>query len=178
MTLEQVFFISQTAAAIGVMASLIFVGLEIRNNARAVRSATAQSVHENYATWYLHLADNESARAASVKGFSNLASLSPEEKTQFVCTYMAFLSHSQNAFHQWRDGHLAKGLRACWEALMMNLVNTPGGATFWGERGYVFDSEFRREVEDIMKREPNPVARALGVVPVRHRTGAQLPGAM
>jgi len=170
MSLEQIFFLSQSVAAIGVMASLVFVGFEIRNNARAVRSATAQSVHENYATWYLELADNAAARAASVKGFADLGSLTADEKTQFVCTYMAFLSHSQNAFHQWREGHLASGLWACWEALMMNLVNTPGGAAFWAERSYVFDEAFRDEVTVIMKREPNPVARALGVVPVRHRT--------
>ena len=142
MSLEQIFFLSQSVAAIGVMASLVFVGFEIRNN----------------------------ARAASVKGFADLGSLTADEKTQFVCTYMAFLSHSQNAFHQWREGHLASGLWACWEALMMNLVNTPGGAAFWAERSYVFDEAFRDEVTVIMKREPNPVARALGVVPVRHRT--------
>jgi len=37
MTLEQVFWASQCAAAVGVIASLIFVGVEVRNNARAVR---------------------------------------------------------------------------------------------------------------------------------------------
>ena len=144
-------------AAIGVMASLVFVGFEIRNNARAVRSATAQSVHENYAAWYLELADNPAARAASVKGFVDLGNLTADEKTQFV-------------------GHLAGGLWACWEALMMNLVNTPGGAAFWAERSYVFDREFRDEVAAIMKRSPNPVAKALGVVPVQHRTDAAEPG--
>jgi hypothetical protein len=175
-SLEQIFFLSQIVAAVGIMASLVFVGFEIRNNARAVRSATAQSVHENYAAWYLELADNPAARAASVKGFVDLGSLTADEKTQFVCTYMAFLSHSQNAFHQWREGHLASGLWACWEALMMNLVNTPGGAAFWAERSYVFDAEFRDEVATIMKRNPNPVAKALGVVPVQHRTHVAVSG--
>ena len=170
MTLEQIFFATQSIAAVGVIASLVFVGIQVRDSAKAVRAATAQAVHENYASWYLSLADNASALATSTKGFLDLGSLSPAEKAQFVCTFMAFMSHSQNAFHQWRLGHLAKDLWACWEALMMNLVNTPGGAAFWAERSYVFDEAFRDEVTVIMKREPNPVARALGVVPVRHRT--------
>ena len=40
MTLEQMFFASQIAAAIGVIASLIFVGVQIRDGAKATRSAT------------------------------------------------------------------------------------------------------------------------------------------
>ena|SRR5271165_2495197 len=169
MTLEQVFFATQSIAAVGVIASLIFVGIQIRDSTKAVRAATAQAVHENYAIWYLALADNASALATCTKGFRDLESLAPAEKAQFVCTFMAFLSHSQNAFHQWRQGHLAKDLWACWEALMMNLVNTPGSAAFWGERSYVFGEDFQDEVKAIMAREPNPLAKAFGVVPVRVR---------
>jgi hypothetical protein len=172
MTLETVYFISQIAAALCVVGSLIFVGLQIRENSRAVRSATAQAVHDNYGTWYTALAGNDEALAVSAKGFVDLGSLTPAEKAQFVCVFMAFLSHSQNAFHQWREGHLSDGLWRGWEALMMNLVNTPGGAAFWQERGYVFGQEFQDHVAEIMKRQPDPRARAFGVVPVTHRTQA------
>ena len=55
---------------------------------------------------------------------------------------------------------------------MMNLVNTPGGAAFWQERSYVFGKEFQDHVAEIMKRQPDPRARALGIVPVEHRTTA------
>ena len=172
MTLEQLFFASQIAAAIGVIASLIFVGIQVRDSAKATRSATAQAVHENYAGWYLDLAGNASALDTCTRGFVDLGALSPPQKAQFVCTFMAFMSHSQNAFHQWRQGHLADDLWACWEALMMNLVNTPGGAAFWEERSYVFGDEFGAEVKALMAREPHPAAKAFGVVPVGHRTSA------
>lgn len=173
MTLDQVASLSQIIGAVGVIASLIFVGLQIMDNSRAVRSATAQAVHDNYAGWYIDLSGNESALATSAKGFVDLNSLSPAEKAQFVCTMMAFLSHSQNAFHQWKEGHLSDGLWAGWEALMMNLVNTPGGAAFWGERGYVFGKEFQDHVAIIMKRQPDPRAKAFGVVPVTHVTARE-----
>ncbi len=169
MTLEQVFYVSQTVAALGVIGSLIFVGFQVRDSAKAVRFATAQAVQDNYASWYLSIANNERARATSLKGFVDLDELTPDEKAQFVGQYMAFLSHSQNAFHQWREGHLADELWACWEALMMNLVNTRGGAAFWHERSYVFGQDFQDEVKRIMSLEPNPKAKAWGVVPVTHR---------
>jgi len=169
MTLDQIALASQIVAALGVIGSLIFVGLQVRDSAKAVRSATAQAVHDNYASWYISLAGNQQALASAVKGFADLDSLSATEKELYVCTFMAFLSHSQNAFHQWREGHLADGLWKGWEALMMNLVNTPGGAAFWRERSYLFGQDFQDQVKLIMSREPDPRAKAFGVVPVTHR---------
>ena len=154
MTLDQVFYASQSAAAVGVIASLIFVGLQVRSSAKAVRSATAQAVHENFASWYLSLAENVGGLSVVLKGFGALDTLTATERAQFNCIFLAFTSHSQNAFHQWCQGHLAIELWTCWEALLMNMVHTPGGVAFWCERSYVFANDFRREVEAMVAREP------------------------
>lgn len=69
MTPEEFSVLSQTIGTIAVVASLIFVGLQEMESAKAVRSATAQAVHDNYASWYITLADNEHALATSAKAF-------------------------------------------------------------------------------------------------------------
>ena len=166
MTLETIALLSQIVGVVGGVATLAFVGFQIRDNSAAVRAATAQAVHDNYASWYLALSDNEPALATSAKGFADLASLTPPEKMQFTCTFMAFLSHSQNAFHQWKGGQLPNSLWAGWQALLMNLVNTDGGSAFWAERGYVFGRDFQDHVGEVMKRTPDARAKAFGVVPV------------
>ncbi len=68
MTLEQVAALSQVVAAGGVIASLIFVGFPIRDSAKAVRSATAQAVHENFGSLYAQLAQNPQALDTFLKG--------------------------------------------------------------------------------------------------------------
>ncbi len=80
MTLEDISLLSQIVGGFAVMASLVFVGLQIRDNSRAVRAATAQAVHDNYAGWYTALLGNESALATSAKGFVDLGALTPAEK--------------------------------------------------------------------------------------------------
>jgi hypothetical protein len=173
MTLEHIFFVSQSVAAVGVVASLIFVGLQVRGSAKAVRSATAQSVQDSYANWYVSLACNENALAASLKGLVDLEALTAAEKAQFYCTYMAYLSNARNAFHQWREGHLANDLWTGWEALLMNFVKTPGGAAFWHERSFVFGQDFQNEVKAIMSREQNPLVKVLGVIPYTPRASTE-----
>ncbi len=77
------------------------------------------------------------------------------------------VAHTER-FHQWHEGHLSTGLWAGWETLVMNLVNTPGGAKFWVERSYVFGQDFQGHVAEVMARKPDPRAKAFGVVPVSH----------
>jgi hypothetical protein len=72
---------------------------------------------------------------------------------------------NQNAFDQWRVGR-ADRLWAGWESLLMNIVHTPGGAAFWRERGYAFTKDFQDEVKRLMSRQPHPLAKTFGVVPV------------
>ena len=44
--------IGELAGAIGVIATLGYLAIQIRQNTSAVQSAAAQTVHENFAAWY------------------------------------------------------------------------------------------------------------------------------
>jgi hypothetical protein len=155
--------LGQIVGAVAVVISLFYVANQIRQNTNAVRSATAQTVHEHFAKWYhLVAADAELAQIVS-KGLRDYASLSEQERTRFIATFMAFLSYSQNAFLKWRENLLASPLWMGWELVIMNLVCAPGGKTFWKDRGYMFGDEFRQYVEnDLMKRPPHPDAKPMG----------------
>jgi hypothetical protein len=163
MNLNDLANIGQVIGAIAVVISLIYVALQIRQNTNAVRSATAQSVHEHFAGWYHLLAADLELSQLAVSGLRDYSSLSEAEKARFIATFMAFLSYSQNAFHKWREGLLEPPLWRGWELLIMNLIAAPGGKDFWKERGYLFGDEFRRHVEnDLMKRTPHPDAKPMG----------------
>ena len=156
-------YLGEIIGAVAVVISLFYVASQIRQNTKAIKSATAQSVHENYASWYQLLAGDGQLSQIVVNGLKDYASLSEMDKARFVATFMAFLSYSQNAFVKWREGSLSPELWSGWELLMMNLVSAPGGRSFWKERGYIFGDEFRDYVEnDITKREPHPEAKPMG----------------
>jgi hypothetical protein len=163
MNLNDLANIGQVIGAIAVVISLFYVASQIRQNTNAVRSATAQTVHEHFAKWYhLVAADDELAQIVA-KGLRDYGSLSEKERVRLVATFMAFLSYSQNAFLKWREGLLAPQLWRGWELVIMNLVCASGGKAFWKERAYMFGDEFRHYIEtDLMKREPHPDAKPMG----------------
>ena len=138
MTLNDLANIGQVIGAIAVVISLIYVALQIRQNTNAVRSATAQTVHEHFANWYhLIAADAELSRIAA-SGLRDYASLSEQERVRFIAAFMSFLSYSQNAFLKWRQGLLAPALWTGWEQVILNLLGAPGGAALWKDRAYMF----------------------------------------
>src|SRR5262245_868299 len=167
MSLDDLANLGQVIGAIAVVISLIYVALQIRQNTNAVRSATAQAVHEHFAKWYhLVAADDELAKIVA-SGLRDYASLSEHERVRFVAAFMSFLSYSQNAFLKWRDGLLASPLWLGWELVIMNLVCAPGGKAFWKDRAYMFGDEFRRYIDDdLIKRELHHDAKTMGAVSI------------
>jgi len=167
MTIGDLGSLGEFVGAIATVATLIYLAIQIRSNTRAVQSAAAQAVHENYATWYQLLASDSELSQVTVNGLRDYSSLSEAEKAQFVSVFMAFLSYSQNAYIKWREGALSADLWKGWELLMMNLFGAPGGAEFWKERGYIFGDDFQKYVESkIMNQPPDPRAKPLGAFPI------------
>src|SRR5262249_58975748 len=164
MSLNDLANIGQVVGAIAVVVSLIYVALQIRQNTNAVRSATAQTVHEHFAKWYHLVAADDELSQIVANGLRDYESLSEKQRVRFIAAFMAFLSYSQNAFLKWREGLLASPLWLGWELVIMNLVCAPGGKAFWKDRAYMFGDEFRCYIDDdLIKREPHPDAKPMGV---------------
>src|SRR5260370_30524101 len=148
MNLNDLANLGQIVGAVAVVVSLIYVAFQIRQNTNAVRAATAQSVHEHFASWY-HLLDyDDSLSQVVIDGLKDYGSLSEKDKARFVAAFMAYLSYSQNAFLKWRQGPLAPSLWLGWEQVIMNFAAAPGCRAFWKERAFLFGREFPPHVED------------------------------
>jgi len=166
MSLEQIYFVGQTIAALSIVASLVFVGLQVRSTSKAVKNATAQAVNDNYAQWYLTLSTNDTALATSLKAAKNFEGLSDGERAQFSTLMMALLCHTQNAFYQWSSGALSSELWRGWETVLTNLMNQKAGQELWRERHYLFGDEFQVKVQQVMAAPTHPDANVFGTVPI------------
>jgi hypothetical protein len=78
----------------------------------------------------MNLMGNAELNRIALKGLGDYSSLDEIEKAQFIQTFMAFISFSQNAFYQWRAKALSPWLWDGWELLVMNLLSAPGGKGF------------------------------------------------
>ncbi len=154
MTLEDFYFISQIAAAVGIMLSLIFVGLQVRQaneqarKAEAARRADAtQAVHDNFANMYLTFGSNLEVADAATKGLKEPDALTDGENMVLLSGLMAGMSYTQSAYFKWQEGDLSDELWRAWQNSQVSYLTTPGGKRFWEGRKSNFDPAFVEYVE-------------------------------
>jgi len=109
MSLQDWSNLAQVIGALAVVISLVYVGFQVKRNTSAVRSATSQAVHNNYADWYMSMVGDAELNRIAIKGLKDYSSLDEIEKARFIETFMAFTAYSQNVFYQWRKSHCLPG---------------------------------------------------------------------
>lgn len=179
MTLQAIYFISQVVAAIALIGSLIFVGVQVRQNTAqgkrqeaASRAAAAEAVHDNFAKWYMSTAEHPHLAEVGAKGLRDFDELSDIEAMQFITSLMAVMSYTQSAFYKWRDGDLSDELWQSWEASSLSYFTTPGGRRVWEIRRYVFTEPFVEYVEANLLHRELPTGARPWIKPTDDAAGA------
>lgn len=166
MTLESIYFISQIAAALGVMASLIFVGLQIRQGTSQAKADAAEAAHRSFQEWYQSATPEQVAlNARAMRDFS---SLSGEEQQLVYLFGMRMLINMQEIHSKWSDGSFPEDRWQFWDA-WVSIVMSPMVNTIWENRRFMFSTRFQtyfdgKAAEKATPREGSPWGLAGGQV--------------
>ena len=95
MTLQE---LAQIGGIIGVVASLIYVAIQIRNNARATRAATFQQLSSAMASDWSDMARNPEMVGLVLRGGDDFESLNRVEKSRMRFFLMGYCRRFENAF--------------------------------------------------------------------------------
>ena len=147
MSLETVYYLSQIIAVVAVVASLIFVGMQVRQSTKQAKADAVQAVHDNLSAWYMNAADTPFKAETGFKGLHDLDNLSGAESIFVVTDLMALTSYLQSAYFKWRDGALPDDLWHSWEQSLLYYLDSKGGKQFWELRKYNFTPDFTAYVE-------------------------------
>ena len=147
-----------------VLVTLIFLVIQLRQNTRALKSATLQGSQANSISIYQMLVD-ESMLEVLIKGMPRPSELTPVERGKFNSYWAIALLNYQETYFQIRAGFYEPDLFDGWWQALRNNFLSPGFRLHWEHRSYTLSSEFRKFVdEQIMSREPTAgYAKALAV---------------
>ena len=147
LTLESIYFIGQTIAAIAIVVSLIYVGIQVRQNTSATKTASAQA----YVTANNEIVGliNSSPKLADVlhQGANGLSVIKDGDLIRFMAFHdLVFISFQ--SFHlQWKKGTLDEALWVTYKQAFIALLQQKGQQDWWTERRHWFNSEFQDYVE-------------------------------
>ena len=135
--------IAEVIGAVAIVVSLIYVGVQVKDSTRAVRSATANETSAALSTWYREIGTDPEAGRVFLDGMTNPELLSREELFRFI-----FLAHSvilefQAAFYLAQEGTLDLELQASITNTLLAVKDQPGMALYWEQRGNLFQPSFQ-----------------------------------
>jgi len=104
MTLEAIYYIGQTIAVLAIVISLIFVGVQIRQNTAQTKADAAEAAHRSFLDWYYN--QTPEMAAVFVKANEDFESLSTEDRLVTFTIAMPMLMNLQEAHIKWIEGTL------------------------------------------------------------------------
>ena len=163
MTLEEFNYIAEIIAAIAVIASLLYVAVEVRQNTVAVRLNTLHDVKDTIREVNLLVAEQGDLAEILFEGFQDLDKLSGAPRARFYTwAHNLFLGY-ENLYLQYLGGALDPRHWSGMAQHMSDVSSVPGVQAYWADRRQWFTEEFRNYWENEVSPAPaDPGYRAMG----------------
>lgn len=152
-TLEQIYFVAEILAAIAVIASMIFVGIQLRQATRAVRSSTSQAHSALYHAIVVSIVRDGEFAHIWREALADFDGCSPDDRVRFVAQVSALFRYYESSRVQWLRGQLDPEHWFTIEQQAMSLAAQPGIRSWWALRRHWHSDDFQRWFE---KLEPAP----------------------
>ena len=160
MSLEQAAYLSQVIAALAVLASLVFVGLQIRQNTRSQRVVAVSSLASAIAAINVPAMESPAFGEALSKSFHDWGSASREQRIVSHYFLFSFFKLSESAWYQRRAQVLDAAQWVGWETLLLAIYHSEGVKSgWWPQRRNAYSPEF----QSYLARTPGPVAEIGGL---------------
>ena len=149
MTIAAISDIAQALAAVATVLSLLFVGVQIRQNTRATQAAAHHNVSDSLNELNLMFAGSGDVTKIWLTGMQDRKALSPEEKWRFDSVMRAYMHVCETMFVQTELGSGDDSIRLAEEEGIKTVMTSPGSREWWDENPYGFCAEFRNYVEGL-----------------------------
>jgi hypothetical protein len=161
MMFEIINTIAQILAAAGVLAGLVFVGIQIRHNTRAVRVGNFHAITDSFNTTNLTIGASTSTARVLRLGFAGIRNLTEDERVQFSFIALSAFRIMETLYYSSKIGVAEQDLWFTERKTIDALVRNPGMREWWATNPLSFTPEFRALVDQIIKEidaaAPSPV---------------------
>ena len=134
-------------ANMGVLAGILFIVIEIRQNTAAVNSATIQAITNASAEGLREYASDKNLAQLRLNGESDPTSLSELESFQYLAHNRAYWLNFQNVYLQYQLGVLGPELWSTYSRVICIDIGKPGIRATWADHSVVLDPPFVAVVE-------------------------------
>ena len=141
--------IGEFVSGIAVIGSLIFVGLQVRQNTKTLRQAGRRQASLQNQQIGRMMADYPEESAV---GFDRLGELSVADRWRFDMLWGMYLQGMEQTIADEREGLQSPEYAEPYRQTMREVLTLPGGRRWWDERRNWFSTSFQNEVDQLREQ--------------------------
>jgi hypothetical protein len=146
--------IANLVAAIGVLVSLIYLALQVRQNTQWLRQQAFQLGTNEVRRWAAHFTGSTEVAELYIRGQKGFASLTPPERLRF--TMLIFEICSIWATYQEHNEQDFLGLRQSAEDTIANWIRQGWFVGWYAQTSHMFSPNFKQFAERVIDRAAPP----------------------
>ena len=154
MSLEQLGIIAEIVSAIAIIVTLAYLSIQVKDSARASKSAAVTDATTAMQAFYQELGSNPATCKLFLDGLTNPDALSQQDQFQYVMMMHSCFLGFQRSFFLAQEGTLDVALRDSIGTAMHAANHLPGMHLYWRQRKAYFQPEFCEWVEALLARKP------------------------
>lgn len=151
--------LGELVGAVAVVVSLIYLSRQVRQNTRALRTANAATVKQNFQTIARAFITDRGASDIVLRALKR-EELSPAEQLSAYAWFFDLLKSGELAYSQYLSQDLDKQV---WDASLQFFLaywTTPGMREYWRDRRQAFTPEFREAMDGWLASEEGHLTRS------------------
>ena len=141
---------AEIVSAVGLVVSLIYVGIQVTDNTSAMRSETASNASTEFIDWYTHLSADPELMEVWLSGVTPPESLDQTQSLRFVFLLHIIMLQFQNNYYLVEEGTLDKKMLSAINNTLATTRGAPGFEMYWSLRRDLLYPEFQAYVEQLM----------------------------
>ena len=169
MTIFELGALGEFAGAILLFGSLVFVGLQIRQNTKATRAVSHHTITDALNQLNLSFAKDPAVAKLWASGMNDRSSLDGVQLDQYDALIRAYMHICDTMYYQAQVGAGDHGLWKAEERYLGVILNSNGGAAWLEENSLSISPDFRKALDDIIPRYRSSEAEETDALSLRYR---------
>ena len=139
-------------AAVGVIATLIYLSIQIRQNTKAVRSSSIQNLVQSFSTTAQAALENEYIIPLLLKANAGAEALTQEERTRLHFWFIMTFRRFEGVYFQRDLGIVDAEVIDGFERSQMAILASKSAQQWWANSKEIFNSGFVSYIEKLLEK--------------------------
>ena len=152
MTLDALGNVGEFIGALGVIASLFYLAVQVRRSMALARAQSQREISNLYAIHHVMILQPDQIEI-NRRGYKDFSALSKDEQARFHHLHSPLLQQCELVSRMHRQGLVEDDSYQGWRSLMLSILSTPGGRQWWPVAKTLLGPDLVRDFDTALSKD-------------------------